>query len=131
MVVPAGLLGRREVGICRARIRDDEDLSVADRARLPAEFERRAMVSEDGTREGAVPGQAVETRDARPMRRQLFEQQRRGGGKFIGGELCGIAGRPLHHVGEAKAKVKQRGVMCRLKQRNAKARPGASAQRRA
>src|SRR5262245_17008924 len=59
-VVPGRLVGRREVGVGGARVRDDEDGRRADAQALLAEVDRGARLAEPVAAEGAERHRAVE-----------------------------------------------------------------------
>src|SRR3989442_7556210 len=67
LVVPRGLIGRREVRVGGARVRDDEDPGAADRFLLRPELRDEIGPPQGQTCEGTVASESMKAHDARPV----------------------------------------------------------------
>src|SRR5579862_6798664 len=130
LIVPARLVGRREMRIGGAGIRHREEPRHAD---LQALLPETRIVDRRCERllKRPVGSETMEAGDARAITLELRNERRHAGRKFFGWQVACPRARALCQIGKAKAVIEQRAIMRRLQPLDAQRLPGGLAERRA
>jgi len=118
-IVPGDLIFQSEMGIRRARVRDDKERGFPYRPRLWTQHAHGPFLAERVPREWTVRGHPVETRNKRSVALQKTDQPWRPLAIIIRTQRRGIVAWNFHNIGKTDTEVEKERIIRRSQVRAA------------